>query len=72
MPTKRELENELLKQETLEAGRKIFANKYTEIIVFGMVGVILLAFATVWVNSYIHVPVSVIQPTQETATDKKP
>ena len=54
MPTKRELENEVLKNDTLEAGRKIFANKYVETIVFGMVGVILLAFATVVVNSYIH------------------
>lgn len=72
MATKRELENEILKQETLEAGKKIFANKYTEIIVFGMVGVILLAFATVWVNSYVHAPVGVVQPIQETPTDKKP
>lgn len=63
MATRKELEYEVLKRETLDEGKKLFANKYTETVVFGMVGVILLAFASVWVNSYIHQPVSGISAT---------
>lgn len=61
--TLKELQDADFKNDILESGKKIFANKYTEIIVFGLVGIILIAVATAIVSSYVRQPVSAIQPT---------